>query len=87
MNSNSTVRAAGDKRAAELSALYPKILSQHKFNNFDTVSTFVGPVANSAQDYFEFPLAEITKIWEARGGKNWQLIEPIDGFHPNQQVN
>jgi hypothetical protein len=37
LNSNSTVRAAGDKRAAELSATYPKILSNHKFKNFDLV--------------------------------------------------
>lgn len=37
--------------------------------------------------YFEFPLKEIEKIWESRGGQLWQLIEPIDGFHPNQQFN
>ena len=22
--------------------------------------------------------------WVANGGEAWQLIEPVDGFHPNQ---
>ena len=24
------------------------------------------------------------KIWTAQGGKAWQLLEPVDGFHSNQ---
>lgn len=24
--------------------------------------------------------------WEAAGGEAWQLIEPVDGFHPNQDA-
>ena len=28
-------------------------------------------------------LAAISR-WEAAGGEAWQLIEPVDGFHPNQ---
>ena len=27
------------------------------------------------------------EIWEAQGGEAWQLIEPVDGFHPNQIGN
>ena len=23
-------------------------------------------------------------IWTSGGGQIWQLIEPVDGFHPNQ---
>jgi hypothetical protein len=37
MNSNSTVRSAGDKAAAALSAVYPKIVANNKFKNFDMV--------------------------------------------------
>ena len=24
------------------------------------------------------------EIWEGRGGEGWQLIDPVDGFHPSQ---
>ena len=27
------------------------------------------------------------QIWEAMGGEDWQLIEPVDGFHMNQIAN
>jgi len=30
------------------------------------------------------PLATAIPIWVAGGGEVWQLIEPVDGFHPNQ---
>jgi hypothetical protein len=35
---------------------------------------------------FKWPFADASAIveWEARGGQAWQLIEPIDGFHPAQ---
>ena len=26
-------------------------------------------------------------MWRKRGGEDWQLIEPVDGFHPNQIAN
>lgn len=26
----------------------------------------------------------VTKKWQQRGGQPWQLIEPVDGFHPNE---
>lgn len=29
-------------------------------------------------------LISAIKKWEANGGKAWQLIEPVDGFHTNQ---
>ena len=34
--------------------------------------------------YFDFPFAEVIERWHAMGGETWQLIEPVDGFHPNQ---
>lgn len=26
----------------------------------------------------------VIQTWVANGGQAWQLIEPVDGFHPNQ---
>ena len=26
----------------------------------------------------------VMKRWEARGGKDFEVIEPVDGFHPGQ---
>jgi len=74
MNSNATVREAGDKRAAELSAMYPKIVAENKFKHFDMM-------------YKPFPFKEIVAAWAKMGGEAWQLIEPSDGFHPNQISN
>jgi len=37
--------------------------------------------------YFDPPVQEAFKRWVAKGGEPWQLIEPVDGFHPNQQAN
>jgi len=74
MNSNETVRNIGSERAAELSAVYNMIIANHTYEHFDMV-------------YYDFPFAEIDKIWRRQGGETWQLIEPIDGFHPNQIAN
>jgi len=74
MNSNATVREAGDKRAAELSAMYPDIVANYTFKHFDMM-------------YHPFPFKEIVSMWTNMGGQPWQLIEPSDGFHPNQISN
>jgi hypothetical protein len=37
MNSNATVRAMGDARAKNLSAVYNEIIATNKFDNFDMV--------------------------------------------------
>lgn len=71
MNVNETVRNMTSERAAELSAVYPQIVANYTFKNFDMA-------------YYDFPLADVIKEWTAMGGETWQLIEPIDGFHPNQ---
>lgn len=71
MNENETIRNLTSERAAELSAVYPQIVANYTFKNFDMA-------------YYPFPFDEINKQWIAMGGETWQLIEPIDGFHPNQ---
>ncbi len=70
MNSNETVRNVGSERAANLTKVYQEIISNTTFKNFDMV-------------FFEFPFPQIRQVWEKMGGQPWELIEPIDGFHPN----
>merc|ERR1712137_1128076 len=74
MNSNATVRALTSIRARQLSNVYPKIIAENTFNNFEMA-------------YYPFPLPEAMDVWTAMGGQVWQLIEPSDGFHPSQQAN
>jgi len=77
MNSNKTVRETGQKRADELSAVYSEIIEEYSsvYKNFDMF-------------YYPFPQKAILKEWLAMGGKGyWELVEPIDGFHPNQISN
>eukprot|EP00163_Fabomonas_tropica_P027048 TRINITY_DN5119_c0_g2_i2.p1 TRINITY_DN5119_c0_g2~~TRINITY_DN5119_c0_g2_i2.p1 ORF type:complete len:437 (-),score=122.48 TRINITY_DN5119_c0_g2_i2:169-1479(-) len=75
LNSNETVRNATSTRAAELSQVYQQILAENTtFANFDMV-------------YYDFPFGDIITKWKAQGGEAWELIEPVDGFHPNQQAN
>ena len=45
----------------------------------------VSPVLSfSLQEHGPDVTAEVIQEWEAGGGEAWQLIEPVDGFHPNQ---
>jgi len=30
---------------------------------------------------------EVVTTWVAQGGEAWEIIEPVDGFHPNQIAN
>lgn len=34
--------------------------------------------------YTPNPLLAAIPIWQAKGREIWELIEPVDGFHPNQ---
>ena len=36
--------------------------------------------------YMENPLSSLITKWVAAGGFVWELIEPVDGFHPNQNA-
>eukprot|EP01113_Clastostelium_recurvatum_P016099 TRINITY_DN19144_c0_g1_i1.p1 TRINITY_DN19144_c0_g1~~TRINITY_DN19144_c0_g1_i1.p1 ORF type:complete len:554 (+),score=143.51 TRINITY_DN19144_c0_g1_i1:31-1662(+) len=74
LNSNETIRDAASLRAAQLSAVYPEIIGNYTFQNFDMI-------------YYPFQIDIIFDEWIAQGGHPWDLIEPIDGFHPSQIAN
>jgi len=74
MNSDEYWRNATTERAWQLNAVYKRIIANHTFTNFDMI-------------YFDVPLAEVLATWSKMGGEAWQIIEPVDGFHPNQIAN
>ena len=71
LNTNATIRNATSKRARELSAVLQGIAKTQKYKNFDLV--FI-------PNFFQ----EAVNIWKQMGHQTWQLIEPVDGFHPDQ---
>eukprot|EP00035_Acanthoeca_spectabilis_P000993 m.76768 g.76768 ORF g.76768 m.76768 type:complete len:578 (-) comp10553_c0_seq2:4106-5839(-) len=74
MNSNETLRNATTERAEQLSMVLEQITLEHKFTNFE---------AHYIPNVFKDGIAE----WVAEGREAWELIEPVDGFHPNQIAN
>ncbi|KAJ6662060.1 hypothetical protein lerEdw1_012907 [Lerista edwardsae] len=73
MNSNSTLRDITSERAFQLSEVLRNIAESEKYVNFDVA-------------YMDFPLKQIAETWQKAGGEGWQLIEPVDGFHPGQMA-
>lgn len=75
LNSNETVRNATAKRANELSNVLENIAETHKYKNFDLV-------------FLPHFIEDTIKAWKEIGKDHeaWQLIEPVDGFHPNQNA-
>ncbi|VFV39029.1 acyloxyacyl hydrolase [Lynx pardinus] len=71
MSSNKTLRNLTSERAKQLSNTLKNIATSQKFMNFDLF-------------YADFDFQEVTEEWQKRGGEPWQLIEPVDGFHPNE---
>uniref|UniRef100_A0A8C4L8L5 Acyloxyacyl hydrolase n=1 Tax=Equus asinus asinus TaxID=83772 RepID=A0A8C4L8L5_EQUAS len=71
MSSNETLRTLTSQRAEQLSNTLKKIATRKKFTNFNLF-------------YMDFDFQGIIKEWQKRGGQPWQLIEPVDGFHPNE---
>ncbi|XP_029445360.1 acyloxyacyl hydrolase isoform X2 [Rhinatrema bivittatum] len=71
MSTNKTLRDLTSQRASELSDVLKKIAMHKKFSSFDIF-------------YVDFPLAKVNDEWHKMGGKPWQLVEPVDGFHPSQ---
>ncbi|XP_044310441.1 acyloxyacyl hydrolase isoform X2 [Varanus komodoensis] len=71
MSSNGTLRDLTTERALQLSSILKEIATSEKYANFDLL-------------YLDYPLKEIVEMWQKFGGEPWQLIEPVDGFHPNQ---
>jgi acyloxyacyl hydrolase len=73
MNSNATLRNQTTARAVELSAVLEQLAESHNTTNFDL-------------HYIPNPVAALIEKWVSAGGAVWELIEPVDGFHPNQQA-
>lgn len=74
LNSNETWRNLTTERAFELNAALKALVANETFVNFKAY-------------YFDPPVNQAFQYWEERGGEPWQLIEPVDGFHPNQIAN
>ncbi|NXT59937.1 AOAH hydrolase, partial [Chaetops frenatus] len=68
---NETLRNLTAERALQLSNVLKEIARSEKFANFDIF-------------YMDFPLRQTAEEWRKMGGEPWQLIEPVDGFHPSQ---
>ncbi|XP_038190006.1 acyloxyacyl hydrolase [Arvicola amphibius] len=71
MSSNKTLRTLTSQRAEQLSNTLKKMAATETFTNFNLF-------------YTDFAFHEIIEEWQKRGGQPWQLIEPVDGFHPNE---
>ncbi|XP_077159500.1 acyloxyacyl hydrolase isoform X2 [Paroedura picta] len=71
LSPNDTLRSITTKRALQLSSILSGIAESQKYANFDLF-------------YMDCPLKEVVEEWLEQGGEGWQLIEPVDGFHPNQ---
>jgi acyloxyacyl hydrolase len=75
LTTNATLRNLTQTRANELSDVLRDVVGNatksDSYQNFDIY-------------YFPNPIAFILNEWVAKGGEMWQLIEPVDGFHPNQ---
>jgi len=73
LNTNSDVRNATSAHASLLNDQYRQIMKETGgyFKNFNAV-------------YYDLPAAQILDEWAASGHKRSELVEPVDGFHPNQ---
>jgi len=74
LNTNATVREFTTNRAMELNQVHREVLGNYTAKNFDFI-------------YYDFPAQEIWDEWVAQGNDPFGLIEPVDGFHPNQQFH
>lgn len=73
MNTNATIRELTTKRAMELSEALKEVVTTHQssFSNFKL-------------HYVVNPIDQVLDEWKKQGGEDWQLLEPVDGFHSNQ---
>ena len=74
MNTNETWRNRTQERADALGQAWKEAVEKASYKNFQV-------------RYMEAPFDEVFAEWTKRGGERWQLIEPVDGFHPNQIAN
>ncbi|XP_049764634.1 acyloxyacyl hydrolase-like [Schistocerca cancellata] len=71
MTSNETLRQITSQRAQELSDVLENIAKEQKFSSFEVF-------------YLENPIHQVFKEWTEKGNQVWQLLDPVDSFHPNQ---
>ncbi|KAM9308247.1 acyloxyacyl hydrolase [Gastrophryne carolinensis] len=71
MTKNETRRNITTERAEKLSMVLQEIAASERFIHFEL-------------KYFENLYQKVSAKWERLGGKPWELLEPVDGFHPNQ---
>ncbi|XP_066441562.1 acyloxyacyl hydrolase [Eleutherodactylus coqui] len=71
MNKNETLHNLTTERAEQLSSILQEITTSQKFKSFQL-------------SYFENLYQKVSAKWEHLGGNQWDLLEPVDGFHPNQ---
>ncbi|RNA11317.1 acyloxyacyl hydrolase [Brachionus plicatilis] len=74
MTTNATLRKLTTDYAMNLSRIVEDIASSRTYKHFDMA-------------YTDVPIEEMMAVWESMGGQRWQLIEPVDGFHINQNGN
>merc|ERR1719242_1084830 len=75
LSTNATVRDLTSERASNLSDVLRDIARDKKgnFKNFDL-------------HYLENPIIDVVQEWVKAGREPWELIEPTDGFHVNQEA-
>ncbi|XP_033096267.1 acyloxyacyl hydrolase-like isoform X1 [Anneissia japonica] len=71
LSTNETLRNITSERARQLSEAVKEASQSQMFANFRV-------------EYIDFDFHVVINAWKKQGGKAWELIEPVDGFHPNQ---
>jgi len=71
MNSDEKARNFTTQNAMKLNEVLKQVATNTSYKNFDI-------------HYFDCPLQATIDMWTKQGGQVWQLIEPVDGFHPTQ---
>ncbi|KAK3086693.1 hypothetical protein FSP39_022061 [Pinctada imbricata] len=74
MNTNETIRTLTTQWAMNLSSVLQDVVKQYK-DNFTNFKLY----------YVDNPVNQVISEWVAKGGQDWQLLEPVDGFHSNQE--
>ncbi|KAM5157406.1 acyloxyacyl hydrolase [Mantella aurantiaca] len=71
MNKNETIRNQTTERAEQLSKVLQDITASEKFHHFEL-------------NYYADLYKKVIAKWKSMGKNPWELLEPVDGFHPNQ---
>ncbi|XP_077983383.1 acyloxyacyl hydrolase-like [Glandiceps talaboti] len=71
MSSNETLRNLTSERAMNLTKVLQDVAKTSSYKNYNVY-------------FLDYNLQDVIDKWVAEGGHPWDLIEPVDGFHPNQ---